>query len=235
MKFLLKIIDRIGVFLSGFYLKNSTKINQDYLNERVIEYSFVLNRLLAANVRKIADIGTGTNSFSSTLQHCGFDVTASDLMGGYWKSYQNRHIHVCQDDITSTSLPRASFDAVTCISTLEHIPEYNAALEGMTSLLKDNGSLIISFPYSHDTFCENVYQLDSADELAKNFRYIARSYSDSEIDSWCKNYNLVIVDTLYIKGWEGKFWRSGKRINSPLVTINKEEANCICLHFKKIA
>jgi SAM-dependent methyltransferase len=40
----------------------------------------------------------------------------------------------------------ASFDLITCLSVLEHIPEDNAALETIWSLLRPGGKLILTLP-----------------------------------------------------------------------------------------
>jgi SAM-dependent methyltransferase len=40
----------------------------------------------------------------------------------------------------------ASFDLITCISVLEHIPQDKAAIETMWSLLRPGGKLILTFP-----------------------------------------------------------------------------------------
>ena len=229
------LLDRLGVFFSSFYLKYqaTNQLASGYLNERSIEYSFVLENLSKNGTSSVLDVGSGTNSFAATLSHCGYNVTASDLMGSYWRSFQNRHINVLQNDITNSNCESKSFDAVTCISTLEHIPDYQSAVREMSRIVKDGGLLIVTFPYSCDEFCENVYALDTADDVSKAFRYIARSFCDEQIGGWCREFGLEITDKKHIQGWEGKYWRSGARIRFPLEVENKSKANSICIALKK--
>ncbi|MBT3261230.1 class I SAM-dependent methyltransferase [bacterium] len=234
-RFFYKILEKIGLYCNNKCLKyiyfNKKKSN--YLYERVIEFAFTLEKLSENKILNVLDVGTGTNSFSSTLEHCGFNVTASDLMGSYWSFFQNRHIFVYKDDITKSKFESEKFDAVTCISTLEHIEDYNAAIKQMVRIIKSKGLLILTFPYSCDEFCENVYKLKTADKMAQGFRYIARSFCDDQIEEWCSRFNIEIADKKYIRGWDGKFWRSGKRIDFPYEVKEKEKANAICLVFKK--
>jgi hypothetical protein len=53
-----------------------------------------------------------------------------------------------------------------CISVLEHIPIFNEAVNDMVSLFKDDGVLIMTLPYSHNNYCENIYQLEEVDDNA---------------------------------------------------------------------
>ncbi len=50
------------------------------------------------------------------------------------------------DILENTSFPSASFDLITCLSVLEHIPEDKAALKTMWSLLRLGGKLILTLP-----------------------------------------------------------------------------------------
>ena len=235
-KVVAKISERVGLIFIGKYLEFNfyNKKRSTYLNERSIEYEFVLKNLLTRQCLDVLDVGTGSNSFSSALEHCGYNMTATDLkQGSYWANFSNRHIHVLRDDITKSSLTK-KYDAVLCISVLEHIPIFKEAVRGMVDRLKSDGILIMTFPYSHNSYCENVYKLEDADNIAKGFRYIGQSFSKNEIESLCKNNNLEIIDTQFGKGWSGKYWRTGERYDFPIKVDNPEEANIGCFLFKKI-
>ena len=68
--FLLILIDRVGLFLTGIHLKHLylNKKKSEYLYERSLEYTFVLDNLCKSKVLDVLDIGTGTNSFASKSQ-----------------------------------------------------------------------------------------------------------------------------------------------------------------------
>jgi SAM-dependent methyltransferase len=48
--------------------------------------------------------------------------------------------------LDDSGIPPASFDLVTCLSVLEHIPEDTAALQAMWLLLRPGGKLILTMP-----------------------------------------------------------------------------------------
>lgn len=228
-------LNKVALFLLRRYLvyENQISKSRTYIYERAIEYSFALEKLYENKILSVLDIGTGKNSFAATLRHCGFNVTASDIKTGYWKIFDNRHIYVVSDDITKTKFIDRSFEGITCISTLEHIANFNLAVKNMVKLLRDNGILILSFPYTYNVFCENIYKLRDADKISRKFNYIARSFSDREINDWVKKYGLTISDKRFFKGWTGKFWRTGDRMQFPIVVENKEYANGVCLLLSK--
>lgn len=60
-----------------------------------------------------------------------------------------------------------SFDTITCISVLEHIPGDQAALEKMWELLKPGGRLLLSVPCAAEAF-EEFVNVDEYSLLAKD-------------------------------------------------------------------
>lgn len=132
------------------------------LNERAIEYSFALRCVWRTSARRLLDVGSGYSPWPALLRNCGYIVTAIDSMKGYWRgSIFNRHFHIIKDDIDDITKPKLSgtFDLITCISTLEHIPNHKDAVRGMFSLLKPEGYPVaaLSFLRRHrdlsDTIC----------------------------------------------------------------------------------
>lgn len=205
----------------------------DYVNERSWEYSFTLRSLVEDRCKRILDVGVGVNAFPSVLRHAGYDVTAIDLKGSYWKRFLNTHIHVVTDDIRRPTISTGPYDAILAISTLEHIPEADSAVDGMVSLLAPTGTLILTFPYSSLEYSANVYARHDADELSAHFQYIAQSFSDANIAAWVHKHNLVETRRWYLQGWTGKFWRTGDRITWPHRVENSQDANAVCLSFRR--
>lgn len=83
-----------------------------------------------------------------------------------------------QEDIIGNSLPRAYFDAVLLLSTLEHIglPHYNVpfgygdrlALSEVGLLLKPEGSVIVTVPAGYNKVC-SWYRQYSPNDLHRLF------------------------------------------------------------------
>lgn len=234
-KIVAKLMEKLGLVFINRYLKYRylNKVHNNYLNERSIEYEFILNKILEEKCIDILDVGTGSNSFSSMLEHCGYNVTATDLKkGSYWANFSNRHIYVVKDDIINSDIKK-NFDAILCVSVLEHISDFNNAVKGMVKLLKNDGLLIMTFPYSDDIYCDNIYKLDDADSISKKFRYIGQSFSKKEIEQFCSSNDLEVISTQFAKGWSGKFWRTGQRYSFPKKVSNAKDANVGCFLFKK--
>ena len=113
------------------------------VNERPVEFAFLLRQLVAAWPTTVLDVGTGLTSLPHLLRTCGFVVTATDNIEDYWPAGMvNRHFHIVNDDITRTSLT-GQYDAIACISVLEHIQKSREAMQSMYSLLKPGGRLIV--------------------------------------------------------------------------------------------
>lgn len=91
------------------------------------------------------------------------------------------HIHVKTDDIRNTKIAE-QFHAVIAVSTLEHIPEFDAAVDGMMSLLAPEGTL--TFPYTSDEYWAIVDTRHDADEMSKRFRYVCQLFCDANISAW---------------------------------------------------
>jgi SAM-dependent methyltransferase len=75
------------------------------------------------------------------------------------------HLHGCV--IADAPFSAASFDVITCISVLEHIPQDTQALEKMWTLLKPGGLLVLTVPCMARA-CEQYIDHDQYGLLAKD-------------------------------------------------------------------
>ena len=242
MKYLSEVVERIIHRICDPFWENhlkkkyqkQTKNFNPYVFERPIEYAFTLSSLVRHKSLEILDVGTGRTAFPRLLMDMGFRVCCIDQKSDYWMSkIVNRHCYVFDDDICNSHLETGRFDAVLCISVLEHIVRYEAAVSEMVRLLKPNGVLILTFPYSSEAYCPNVYKLPESDELSSSFQYIAQSFSDEIINEWEKKFNLQIDAQSYFRGWTGKHWRCGERLKFPEIVDEAKTANGICLALVK--
>lgn len=203
-------------------------------NERPVEYGYVFKQLNQVQPQTVLDVGTGQSALPALLSTCGFQVTAIDNATDYWPSrLTNRHWHVLHDDIRASRLSEP-FDAVVCVSTLEHIPEHADAMREMLRLTRPGGHLILTFPYNETTYHPNVYaQPDAA--YGKDLPYVTQSFSRRELDQWLGGeYGGVVVDQEYWKAWTGDLWVKGdlhrpiERVESPA-----EPHQLTCLTIRK--
>jgi hypothetical protein len=111
--------------------------------ERLVEYPWVYARLPKSG--RILDIGSSGSYFTHSLASLGYDVYALDK-----KIVKPTHpdIKIVKKYIEEYETD-IRFDAITCISTLEHIAidsDYKECVNKLMTLLKPNGSLFITVP-----------------------------------------------------------------------------------------
>lgn len=159
---------------------------------RKLEYSFVLEalqeRLLPG--QRYLDAGCGITPLAHVVAGSGIEADACDgderLIAdiqrlGTDKLYGSR-VNYRAEDLTALSYPDQSFDAVSCVSVLEHIPApYDqVAVRELMRVLKPGGLLVITVDYTppaaHDQPARVPYALRRLYGLARegNFVDIAR-------------------------------------------------------------
>jgi SAM-dependent methyltransferase len=187
---------------------------RESITERLVEYATALRWISERYPRTLLDVGPGESSWPHLLASQGVLVTALDQVESYWGgTFFNRHYEVSRGDITQPGFgPR--FDAVTCISTLEHIPDHRAAFRGMMESLVPGGVLIVTCPYNEHQYYENVYAERTA-SYGANFRFICRQYSRRELDSWLQDTGGDLIEAERWRFFSGAFWTEGELIPVP--------------------
>lgn len=205
------------------------------LNERTIEYGFALRHLAEICPRTVLDVGTGKSSWPHLLAMSGYKITAIDNVKNYHSvsEYWNRHWHVINDDIIS---PKTSdtFDVITCISVLEHIPEHEQAISSMFGLLNNNGHLILTVPFHKDVYHSNIYKHPQAG-YGTDFSFICQIFSDVELCKWLEaNKGIVLHEELY-EVFTGELWTFGKRLVPPRKVSRNMNHHLGCFVIKKLS
>jgi len=87
---------------------------------RMIEYSFVIGKLVSLAKGRLLDVGcvARLNLVPATIASLGWEVYGIDV-----RQFKFRfpNFHFVLGDITKTDFPDSFFDAVSAVSTLEHI------------------------------------------------------------------------------------------------------------------
>jgi len=209
--------------------------HQDYVvhNERPIEYGFALRALSENQPRNVLDVGTGTTAWPHLMRNCGYVVTAIDNVHDYWpERMTNRHWTVLDVDILNLNgnLAHNFFEAITCISVLEHIEDHRKAVQNMVRLLSPGGILILTTPYSHYHPYPNVYKHPNA-LYGQGEPYICRSSSKEELNQWLFNGLLLEKRELW-KLFTGDIWATGQRCTWQIATED-EPHQLGCFVFRK--
>ena len=204
------------------------------VNERGVEYGYALNELSKhRDIKHVLDVGSGDSSWPHLLSYCGYKVTAIDYMrlawgDDYWhkRAPYNRHFRIKPEDITYPRHVPHNFDAITCISTLEHIKQYELALQNMAWLLRMGGHLILTVPCTEKEYRADVYE----HEIRK---YICQSFTLKHVESWDRYYFGHLEERRFYAGWTGEYWNEGERI-SPPIAATPADMNLGCFHFVKV-
>lgn len=204
-----------------------------FFNERPVEYRFVFAQIARYYPKKVLDVGTGLTALPHLIANCGCQVTAIDNIKDYWRhGLFNRHYHVINDNIVQTRLAAQEFDLITCVSTLEHIGDYDQAVASMFKLLKPGGHLLLTFPYHETSFVENVYALPDS-QVKKLPSYPTHAFSRQEIDRWCHGQGKVLEQE-YWQFFTGEYWTVGEKLLHPKQTTSTTPHQISCLLLEKI-
>jgi len=151
---------------------------------RMIEYSFVIGKLVSLAKGRLLDVGcvARLNLVPATIASLGWEVYGIDVRQF---KFIFPNFHFVLGDITKTDFPDSFFDAVSAVSTLEHIglkgrygiskgdPEGDAqAVREIRRILRRGGRLLVTLPYGKEkrqTNLNRVYNHDSLHELFSNW------------------------------------------------------------------
>ena len=192
------------------------------VNERVAEYGFALRELCKpGGIERVLDVGSGDKAWPALLSDCGYKVTAIDK-----SATTNRHHLVSRMDITNPEWLAWDWDAITCISVLEHIEQFELAVQHMSWRLRDGGHLIVTFPCTDREYRRDVWYGSRP--------YITQSFRLGQVLDWQRYYLLRLVRAKYYIGYQGEYWGEGGRVTPPLDARSTDEMNLGLFHFLKL-
>lgn len=230
MKSLLHALGR--VYVKQLVRREYVKQSFVRINERPIEYRFVFEQLNRLQPRTILDVGTGTTALPQMMRDCGFLVTATDKVNQYWGgAVYNRHYFVIDDDIRQSRLTER-YDVVTCISTLEHIPEHEQAVAELFKLVSPGGHLILTCPYNDRIYVANAYDRPNA-LYGRGSRFICQSFSHAELNRWLAIGRATVVEQEFWRCFSGEYWAQGELVRPPVRVSRAESHQHTCLLLKK--
>lgn len=193
--------------ISSFIFKtNHPSLVKVDVNERIVEIPFVFQSITKKNAR-VLDIGCCESTVALSLATLGHDVTGLDI-----RPYHLEHpnFSFVQEDIAKTSLPNNHFDYVILLSTLEHIgletiygkventTDDQAAIDQVHALLKTDGKLLLTVPYSKTFF----------------FNSFLRSYAKPHLKTLMKNF-VIEEQRYYAPQANRKYWSEVKETEVP--------------------
>ncbi len=198
-------------------------IKKIMINERIVEIPFALKEIPNDRNARILDLGCVESILPLFLASLGYKVVGLDV-----RLYPYFHPNLMFTKGSMLELPfkNECYDAVTCISTLEHIglgfygdpllkdiADFKATKE-IFRVLKYGGSLILTVPFGKSGVSsqQRIYGLLRLKELLKNFKI--------EILKYYANFSTAYKRNNY---WEEISQKEAIQIDS----VNK--ASCTCL------
>lgn len=139
--------------------------------QRCLEYPVAYNQLkLNSEVTTLLDIGTGKHSIFPLYVSYRFpelNTKITDLGSYVFKqlyrikkvkelnaNYQNSKLIIEKQDATQLTYEANTFDRVSAISAIEHIPDDGdgASIKEMHRVLKPGGRAVVTVPYTHNGY-----------------------------------------------------------------------------------
>jgi SAM-dependent methyltransferase len=176
------------------------------------EYPFAWDRIASdAAARgpdrpyRLLDAGSGVTFFPSflTTEIPGAEVTCCDYDPDYDAIYARldqacpRPVRYSRADLRELPFPDASFEAIYCISVLEHTRDYPQILREFSRVLVPDGRLICTFDVSPDG--HNEIDPDQALHLLASIRenFPVGGLSDSEFQAGLRDPDLWTTRSAY--------------------------------------
>ena len=196
-------------------------------NERPVEYAFAFRHLNELQPQTVLDVGTGRTAFPALLRTCGFVVTATDNIRDYWRRGMfNQHWHILDDDVMASKLPDDTFDAVACISVLEHIGDPLKAVTSMRRVLKPGGSLILTTPFGAKPH-PNVYSI--AGSYGVRLPYPCRQSSREDLNRWLALGFRLHAEEYWNFFLQTDYWSCGPLMRPPQQTATPGHLGCFVM------
>lgn len=184
-----------------------------------VRLKYVSDRVSLRGAR-VLDIGCGGGLLSEALAKEGAEVTALDLAPELVKVAR---LHSLESGVKVDYRVQAaealaaeqpgSFDVVTCMEMLEHVPDPGSIVRACTTLLKPGGQLFLST--INRTAAAFAVAVVGAEYVARLLPKGTHHYQDfikpAELGAWLRDADLQLTD---VTGMAYEPWRNKARLSS---------------------
>ena len=169
--------------------------------------------------KKVVDIGCGAGLLSEALARAGANVTAIDLGQ---ELIRTARLHALESELTidyrvqsAEALADAeagTFDVVTCMEMLEHVPDPSSVLAACQRLLKPGGRLFLST--INRTPAAFAVAIVGAEYIARLLPRGTHSYPEfitpAELAAWVREQGMDVED---VSGMAYEPWANRARLS----------------------
>ena len=210
-------LDKFGALANRWWDPEGPQKALHALNPVRLEY---VKQRVKLRDTDVLDVGCGAGLLSEALAKEGAKVVAMDLAPELIKVAK---LHRLESGITvdyrlqsveSLALEApASFDAITCMEMLEHVPDPSAIIAACATLLKPGGQLFLST--LNRTPAAFALAIVGAEYVARLLPKGTHHYQDfikpAELAAWLRDAGLQLED---VSGLAYEPWRNGARLIS---------------------
>ena len=194
-----------------------------------------IDRLAPLRGRRVLDVGCGGGILAEAMALSGAQVTGIDLAA---KPLKVARLHALESGVQGLEYLEVSaeelalqrpgtFDTVTCMEMLEHVPQPESVVRACAALARPGGHLF--FSTIHRNAKSFLFAIVGAEHvlklLPKGTHEYARFIRPSELAHSCRAAELELVD---IKGMQynpltGRYWLSGDTSVNYLLACSKPQ------------
>ena len=208
-------LDKFGALANRWWDPEGPQKALHALNPVRLQY---VKQRISLRDAKVLDVGCGGGLLSEALAKEGAEVTAIDLAPELIKVAKLHRLesgvaveyHLQSVEALAAEQP-GSFDAITCMEMLEHVPDPSAIIAACASLLKPGGQLFLST--LNRTPAAFALAIVGAEYVARLLPKGTHHYQDfikpAELGAWLRAADLQLQD---VSGLAYEPWRNGARI-----------------------
>jgi 2-polyprenyl-6-hydroxyphenyl methylase / 3-demethylubiquinone-9 3-methyltransferase len=193
-------LDKFGALANRWWDENGPQKPLHALNPARLGYVCERVRLQG---KLVLDVGCGGGLLSEALAREGAMVTALDLSP---ELIDIAKMHLLESRLkvdyrlqsveTLAELQPGSFDVITCMEMIEHVPDPSSILNACATLLKPGGQLFLStLNRTPAAFAVAIVGAEYlANLLPKGTHEYKKFIKPSELSAWCREAGLLVQD-----------------------------------------